>query len=59
MGSDVLKLSEAMTVNGETVTIAVADGVVKIDNARVTQTDIRTSNGVIHVIDTVILPGTN
>jgi uncharacterized surface protein with fasciclin (FAS1) repeats len=59
MGSDVLKLSEAMTVNGETVAIAVADGVVKIDNARVTQTDIRTSNGVIHVIDTVILPGTN
>ena len=48
-----------MTVNGETVASAVADGVVKIDNARVTQTDIRTSNGVIHVIDTVILPGTN
>jgi uncharacterized surface protein with fasciclin (FAS1) repeats len=59
MASDVLKLSEAMTVNGETVAIAVADGVVKIDNARVTQTDIRTSNGVIHVIDTVILPGTH
>jgi uncharacterized surface protein with fasciclin (FAS1) repeats len=59
MASDVRKLSEAKTVNGETVTIDVADGVVKIDNARVTRTDIRTSNGVIHVIDTVILPGTN
>ena len=59
MASDVRKLSEAMTVNGETVAIAVTDGVVKIDSAHVTQVDIRTSNGVIHVIDTVILPGTN
>lgn len=59
MASEVVKLSEAKTVNGETVDIEVKEGVVKVDNARVVQTDIRTSNGVIHVIDTVILPGAN
>lgn len=44
------------TVNGASATIAVEDGTVTIDSAEVLQTDIEASNGVIHVIDAVILP---
>ena len=54
--ADVVKLDSAMTVNGAEVAIAVNDGGVRIDNANVIKTDIGASNGVIHVIDTVILP---
>jgi len=54
--ADVIKLTGATTVNGADVTIAVVDGGVRIDNANVVTTDIAASNGVIHVIDTVILP---
>lgn len=54
--SDVVALDEASTVNGNKLDITVADGTVMVDNATVTQTDIRASNGIIHVIDTVILP---
>jgi uncharacterized surface protein with fasciclin (FAS1) repeats len=53
---DVVKLSSAKTVNGQSVTIKVMDGMVHIDGATVTKADIGASNGVIHVIDTVILP---
>jgi uncharacterized surface protein with fasciclin (FAS1) repeats len=56
MASDVVKLKEAKTVNGATVKITVDGGNVMIDDAKVTATDIAASNGVIHVIDTVILP---
>ncbi|MFC0171455.1 fasciclin domain-containing protein [Vibrio comitans] len=56
MASDVVKLSEAKTVQGGTVMIKVMDGTVMVDNATVTATDIKASNGVIHVIDTVIMP---
>lgn len=56
MAADVVKLSEAQTVNGQSVTITVADGTVMVNNATVTQTDVEASNGVIHVIDTVLLP---
>jgi len=56
MASQVVGLKSAKTVNGESVTIAVMDGGVMIDNAHVVKTDIATSNGVIHVIDTVLLP---
>lgn len=52
----VVKLDKAKTVNGKNVRIKVMDGMVMVDNATVTQTDIQASNGVIHVIDTVILP---
>ncbi len=52
----VVALTEAKTVNGEMVDIAVADGTVKIDDAQVVQADIMSSNGVIHVIDTVLIP---
>jgi len=56
MASDVVGLSSATTVNGQTVDIQVNDGTVMIDGARVLTTDIEASNGVIHVIDKVILP---
>jgi uncharacterized surface protein with fasciclin (FAS1) repeats len=56
MAADVVKLTSADTVNGKPVTIKVEDGKVYINDAQVIITDIMTSNGVIHVIDTVILP---
>lgn len=56
MASDVVKLSAAKTVEGSEVKIRVQKGKVKVDNANVVKTDIQTSNGVIHVIDAVILP---
>jgi transforming growth factor-beta-induced protein len=56
MASDVLELSNAMTLQGQYVDIKVEDGKVMIDNAQVIITDIEASNGVIHVIDAVLLP---
>jgi uncharacterized surface protein with fasciclin (FAS1) repeats len=56
MASDVVKLKEAKTVQGSAVKIKVSGGNVMVDNARVVKTDIECDNGVIHVIDTVILP---
>ena len=56
MAADVIKLDGAETVNGQSVAIRVVDGKVYVDNAIVTQTDIKASNGVIHVIDTVLMP---
>lgn len=52
----VVKLSGATTVNGQRVDILVEDGKVKVDNANVLKTDIECKNGIIHVIDNVILP---
>ena len=54
--ADVVKLDSATTVNGADVSIAAGDSGVTVDNANVVQTDIMASNGVIHVIDAVILP---
>jgi uncharacterized surface protein with fasciclin (FAS1) repeats len=54
--ADVVKLQSATAVSGDTVTVKVRDGKVHVDDANVIQTDIQASNGVIHVIDTVILP---
>ncbi len=56
MAADVVNLDSASTVLGQDVTISVKDGKVFINNAEVIITDIETSNGVIHVIDTVLLP---
>ena len=53
--ADVVKLDNATTVNGKSVEITVTGGNVMIDEATVTATDIKASNGIIHVIDTVIL----
>jgi len=56
LAADVVKLSEADTVQGTAVKIKVKDGVVKVNNAKVVKTDIICKNGVIHVIDAVLLP---
>jgi len=56
MAADVVKLTSAKTVNGQSVKISVDDGKVKVDGANVVKTDVVASNGVIHVIDTVLLP---
>jgi len=55
MAKDVVKLTSAKTVQGGTIKIINSNGVY-VDNAKVIQTDIETSNGVIHVIDAVLLP---
>ncbi|QIE41158.1 fasciclin domain-containing protein [Meridianimarinicoccus aquatilis] len=56
MSSDLSDGMTAETVNGQSVTITIEEGVVMVDGATVTTADIETSNGVIHVIDSVILP---
>ena len=56
MAADAAKLTSAKAVSGDTLTIAAQGGSVMIDKAKVVKTDIAASNGVIHVIDTVILP---
>jgi transforming growth factor-beta-induced protein len=56
LAADVVELSQAKTLQGQFVDILVDGGKVMIDNAEVTITDIEASNGVIHVIDAVILP---
>ena len=54
--ADVVKLTNAGTVQGQRVDIVAKAGTVTVDGAKVVKTDIACSNGVIHVIDTVILP---
>jgi uncharacterized surface protein with fasciclin (FAS1) repeats len=56
MAADVMSARSATAVSGDTITVTASDGVVRVDAARVTKTDIAASNGVIHVIDAVILP---
>jgi uncharacterized surface protein with fasciclin (FAS1) repeats len=57
MSMDVVELSEAATLLGEDVSISVEDGSVYLNDAQVVITDLETSNGVIHVVDAVLLPG--
>ena len=54
--SEVVKLTSAKTVNGANVAIKVQDGSVFVNGAKVVATDVAASNGIIHVIDTVLLP---
>ncbi|MEZ8654449.1 fasciclin domain-containing protein [Vibrio splendidus] len=56
MAAEVMKLNSAVTVQGSAVMIAIDDGNVMIDNAKVIMSDVEASNGVIHVIDAVLLP---
>jgi transforming growth factor-beta-induced protein len=56
LAAQVTKMNSAKTVNGQSVAISVNDGTVMVDNAKVVKTDILCSNGVIHVIDSVVLP---
>jgi uncharacterized surface protein with fasciclin (FAS1) repeats len=53
---EVVKLHSAKTANGASVRISVQNGAVKVDDATVVKADVAASNGVIHVIDRVILP---
>jgi uncharacterized surface protein with fasciclin (FAS1) repeats len=59
LAEDVVGLDSATTVNGADVTITVEGDSVRINDALVTMTDIMTSNGVIHVIDAVLIPPTS
>ena len=56
MAKDVMTMKEAKTVNGQSVMVSMEADTVMIDNAKVVNADIECTNGVIHVIDTVILP---
>ena len=56
LAADVSELDSATTVNGASISISVSDGGVMINNANVLQTDVAASNGVIHIIDAVLLP---
>jgi uncharacterized surface protein with fasciclin (FAS1) repeats len=56
MAADVVKLNQAKTVNGKPITIKVSGDTVMTNDAKVTMTDVVASNGVIHVIDKVLLP---
>ena len=55
MSGDVSKMRSAKTVQGQSISIDTIDGV-KVDNAKVVKADIEADNGIIHVIDSVILP---
>ena len=56
LAADVVTLESAVTLQGQTVSISVMGDVVKINDSQVIITDIQGSNGIIHVIDTVLLP---
>lgn len=56
MAADVVGLDETKTVNGKMIDVQAEGGSVKVNDANVTATDVTASNGVIHVIDQVILP---
>ena len=56
MAADVVKVGSATAVSGDKLSIKVNGGTVTVDKARIVKTDIVASNGVIHVVDTVLLP---
>ncbi len=56
LAADVVQLTSAETLQGESVSIAVENGGVKVNDANVLATDVLASNGVIHVIDSVLIP---
>jgi uncharacterized surface protein with fasciclin (FAS1) repeats len=56
MAAQVVKMTSAKTVNGQDLEISVHGNTVMVNNARVEKADVAASNGVIHVIDTVLLP---
>ncbi len=56
MAADVVKMKSGKTLQGQSVAIAVNGGTVSIDGAKVVKADVAASNGVIHVIDTVLMP---
>ncbi|MCS6949019.1 MAG: fasciclin domain-containing protein [bacterium] len=56
MAADVVNSTQLQTVQGQSITIRAEGGSVMVDNANILQTDIEADNGVIHVIDAVIMP---
>ena len=56
LAKDVVKLQSAKSVEGSALKITTVNGAVMIDGAKVTMTDILASNGVIHIIDAVVIP---
>jgi len=54
--ADAMKVKSAQAVSGDTITVATKGGTVMVDGAKVVKADIAASNGVIHVIDSVIMP---
>ncbi len=56
MAADVIELTTAKTVNGAAVNLKVNGGKVMVNDATVIQADVQATNGVIHVIDTVLMP---
>ena len=56
MAKDVAGIKYAKTVQGGSLKVSIEDGTPMVDNAKIVATDIEASNGVIHVIDTVVLP---
>lgn len=54
--SDAATLSKAATVAGEQISLSLKDGRLQVNDSKITKTDIDTSNGVIHVIDSVLIP---
>ena len=56
VAKDVVKLSKATTLSGQDVKIKVKGKTVKINNSKVISADVKAKNGVIHVIDTVLMP---
>lgn len=56
MAADVVNSTQLQTVQGQSITVSVEGGTVRVDDATVIQTDIEADNGVIHVIDKVIMP---
>lgn len=59
MAADVVTMSDAMTVNGAKLAIKVDGSTVMVNEAKVTAADVAASNGVIHIIDSVVLPPAN
>lgn len=57
MAADVVKVTEAKSLQGEMIAVEASDSGVKVDGANVVATDIKASNGVIHVVDAVMMPG--
>jgi uncharacterized surface protein with fasciclin (FAS1) repeats len=56
LAADVVKLTSANTLEGSAVKISVNGGVVSINESKVTKADVMASNGVIHIIEAVLLP---
>jgi uncharacterized surface protein with fasciclin (FAS1) repeats len=56
MAKDVAGINSAETVQGQSLKVSIKDGAPMVDNAKIVATDIEASNGVIHVIDTVVMP---